>query len=38
MEFGDLAMMRRMLRGVKQRAESVPSLVDGPAGQDVRGI
>jgi hypothetical protein len=38
MEFGDFAMMRRMLRGVKQRAESVPSLVDGPAGQDVRGI
>ncbi len=24
MEFGDFAMLRRMLRGVKQRAESLP--------------
>jgi hypothetical protein len=31
-------MMRRMLRGVKQRAESVTGLVDDPAGHDVRGI
>jgi hypothetical protein len=38
MEFGDFAMMRRMLRGVKQRAESVPSRVDDPAGHAVHGI
>jgi hypothetical protein len=37
MEFGDFAMMRRMLRGVKERAEAVPSRVGDAAGGDARG-
>jgi hypothetical protein len=36
MEFGDFAMLRRMLRGIKARAESsaheASLLADGPAG------
>jgi hypothetical protein len=37
-ESGDFATMRRMLRGVTQRAESVPGRVDDPTGQDVHRI
>ena len=34
MEFGDFPMMRRMLRGIKERAESQPSRDHLPADQD----
>ena len=30
MEFGDFAMLRRMLRGIKERAESLPRAVEAP--------
>jgi len=30
MEFGDFAMLRRMLRGIKERAESLPWAVEAP--------
>ena len=34
MEFGDFAMLRRMLRGIKARAESLVRDAAGPDGQD----
>jgi hypothetical protein len=37
MEFGDFAMMRRMLRGIKERAESCSSPVDDAARGGARG-
>jgi hypothetical protein len=39
MEFGDFAMMRRMLRGIKRRAETLNTdlMVEG-IGRDLPGI
>jgi hypothetical protein len=37
MEFGDFAMLRRMLRGIKARAESGRKVQPGKPGRQVRG-
>jgi hypothetical protein len=37
MEFGDFAMLRRMLRGIKARAESGREVQPGNPGRQVRG-